>query len=261
MLITFFCEKCGQRYQVDQGLAGKRTKCKKCQNVLVIPGPAGSARAEARVLVAEPIVARPVRQRKREEPDFIDEREQPEFLPEHATSQPRREFPGGQPVRPTGGLLSDPTTRYAVIGVGATLGVLLLVLLVVAVSRAGRSSAPVAVPIAAKSSYSDHEAAVKEEIALLTTLNDQLWGIRDERAARAHAPAVKESVQRLVELRRKVNSLPPLTATDRGRLRAGFEFRASASRRVLQEQVQRLRRLPGVPEALEDATQIAIASA
>jgi hypothetical protein len=145
--------------------------------------------------------------------------------------------------------------------VGATLGLLLLVLLVVAVTRGARSGPATTPVVVTPSSHGDHEAALKEEIALLTTLNQQLWSIHDEQGARAHAPAVKASIERLVALRRKVNLLSPLTAGDRGRLRAGFEFKASATRRVLQEQVQRLRRLPGVPEALEEATQIAIASA
>ncbi|MBX6316651.1 MAG: hypothetical protein IRY99_27620, partial [Isosphaeraceae bacterium] len=39
MTITFPCEQCGQRYQVDGALAGKRIKCKKCQAVVPIPIP------------------------------------------------------------------------------------------------------------------------------------------------------------------------------------------------------------------------------
>lgn len=39
MPITFPCEQCGQRYQVDESLAGKRIKCKQCERVLTIPPP------------------------------------------------------------------------------------------------------------------------------------------------------------------------------------------------------------------------------
>jgi MoxR-like ATPase len=41
MPISFECERCHRRYQVDDGLAGRRVKCKQCENVILIPGPTG----------------------------------------------------------------------------------------------------------------------------------------------------------------------------------------------------------------------------
>lgn len=38
MAIPFSCRECGQLYQVDDSLAGKRAKCKKCQAVMEVPG-------------------------------------------------------------------------------------------------------------------------------------------------------------------------------------------------------------------------------
>lgn len=37
MPISFQCVKCGRPYSVDDGLAGKRVKCRECQEVLTIP--------------------------------------------------------------------------------------------------------------------------------------------------------------------------------------------------------------------------------
>ena len=39
MAISFACHQCGRRYQVDEGLAGKRVKCKECEAVLSVPAP------------------------------------------------------------------------------------------------------------------------------------------------------------------------------------------------------------------------------
>ncbi|MEO6807686.1 MAG: hypothetical protein ABI353_01050, partial [Isosphaeraceae bacterium] len=43
MSITFPCSQCGQRYQVDESLTGKRMKCKKCETVMKIPASNPSA--------------------------------------------------------------------------------------------------------------------------------------------------------------------------------------------------------------------------
>jgi uncharacterized RDD family membrane protein YckC len=50
MTITFPCDACGQRYQVDESLAGKRIKCKKCESVLTIPPPVAAPAKTARPL-------------------------------------------------------------------------------------------------------------------------------------------------------------------------------------------------------------------
>lgn len=39
MTISFPCSKCGQRYQVDGAMAGRRIKCKKCEAAITIPVP------------------------------------------------------------------------------------------------------------------------------------------------------------------------------------------------------------------------------
>ncbi|HWE35101.1 MAG TPA: AAA family ATPase [Isosphaeraceae bacterium] len=39
MPITFACERCGRSYNVDEAFAGRRVKCKECQNVLTVPEP------------------------------------------------------------------------------------------------------------------------------------------------------------------------------------------------------------------------------
>ncbi len=41
-MIEFACQSCGQKYQVNDDLAGRRVKCKACQAVVAIPTPASS---------------------------------------------------------------------------------------------------------------------------------------------------------------------------------------------------------------------------
>jgi uncharacterized RDD family membrane protein YckC len=48
MAITFACEQCGQRYQVDDSHAGKRIKCKKCEATVAVPGAAVAVAPAAR---------------------------------------------------------------------------------------------------------------------------------------------------------------------------------------------------------------------
>jgi hypothetical protein len=37
-VITFKCSKCGQEYRVADEYAGKKARCKSCENVNLIPG-------------------------------------------------------------------------------------------------------------------------------------------------------------------------------------------------------------------------------
>src|SRR5262249_30940586 len=54
MTIAFPCENCGNRFEVDGSLAGKKCRCKKCGAVFVVPVPRQpSAVAPAR---ARPVV-------------------------------------------------------------------------------------------------------------------------------------------------------------------------------------------------------------
>src|SRR5262245_58348310 len=39
MPIQFFCQKCGQRFQVQDSMAGKQASCKRCGAVLTVPHP------------------------------------------------------------------------------------------------------------------------------------------------------------------------------------------------------------------------------
>jgi uncharacterized RDD family membrane protein YckC len=55
MAIVFPCDQCGQRYQVDDGFAGKRIKCKKCEKVLTIPSAAGAPPAAPRPASRPPL--------------------------------------------------------------------------------------------------------------------------------------------------------------------------------------------------------------
>ena len=42
-MITFKCSKCGHEYRVDDIHAGKKARCKSCENVNTIPAPAKPA--------------------------------------------------------------------------------------------------------------------------------------------------------------------------------------------------------------------------
>src|SRR3954451_16136415 len=55
MAHTFYCEKCGKRFDVDPALIGKRAKCKQCQHVFLIPGAVAGARHPAPPRTAPPV--------------------------------------------------------------------------------------------------------------------------------------------------------------------------------------------------------------
>ena len=38
-MISFVCPKCAQQYQTSEDKAGKRTKCARCNELLVVPVP------------------------------------------------------------------------------------------------------------------------------------------------------------------------------------------------------------------------------
>ena len=48
-MITFKCSKCGHEYKVDDIHAGKKARCKNCENVNTIPAPAAKPAATGRV--------------------------------------------------------------------------------------------------------------------------------------------------------------------------------------------------------------------
>src|SRR5262245_39519342 len=52
--ITFYCDQCGQCYQVGENLAGKRVKCKKCGGLVSVPAPEALAPAPAPERIPEP---------------------------------------------------------------------------------------------------------------------------------------------------------------------------------------------------------------
>src|SRR5690349_14463649 len=45
MAITFFCQKCGKRFDLDERMVGRRARCKQCQHEFVIPNPSPPAPA------------------------------------------------------------------------------------------------------------------------------------------------------------------------------------------------------------------------
>lgn len=60
MPITFACENCDRRYQVNDSLAGKEGKCKACGHRILIPAAGQAAPAQPRSIEPEPPRARPI---------------------------------------------------------------------------------------------------------------------------------------------------------------------------------------------------------
>jgi predicted Zn finger-like uncharacterized protein len=52
MDIAFSCETCGHQFQVDESLAGRKVKCKRCGHVFIIPGPGQSPAGSSRPMKA-----------------------------------------------------------------------------------------------------------------------------------------------------------------------------------------------------------------
>ncbi len=160
MSISFSCQSCGKRYQVDESLAGKRVKCKGCEEVLSIPKPAsassGSSSSPGRPAAAKPAKARkpapvfPAKAPAAGSDPFADLDETYGFSsnPKGPGSDPEFEVeaiprlkstrPGAKPSKNLGEERSTGQTVKIVIGVAA--GTVFLVLLLVFVLV--RSSGP-----------------------------------------------------------------------------------------------------------------------
>ncbi|WP_435005199.1 HEAT repeat domain-containing protein [Tundrisphaera lichenicola] len=100
MAITFHCESCGKRFDVDEGLAGKRAKCKQCGLSFVIPGatfPVGKPRSPHRAM--PPSHARPADPPPRGHDPFGFEEPPAPLPPRHADRD--EEFEEVMPRRAT----------------------------------------------------------------------------------------------------------------------------------------------------------------
>jgi hypothetical protein len=249
MTINFPCDECGQRYTVDETLAGKRIKCKQCENVIRIPDQAASGRPTPG---SRPLVPR-ARATK-----VDDDFDQPEFLPEHeGTPEP---VLATKPIaaswsKPSNGWFEDPTTRNAIIAVGGVGGVILVVLIGWAMLRGGNSvpSSP-----ASNGGLQAHEAALKESIAAVDELSSQFESIQDDTSARSSAPVARATVEQLGSIARRILSLPRLTGVEQAHLKSQYNGQMNASLGRFRRELHRIEALPGVAEALQDLTSISL---
>src|SRR4051812_27764558 len=58
MAITFFCQKCGKRFDLDERMVGRRARCKQCQHEFVIPNPSAPAPAAELRPAPRPVASR-----------------------------------------------------------------------------------------------------------------------------------------------------------------------------------------------------------
>jgi hypothetical protein len=138
--------------------------------------------------------------------------------------------------------------------------VLLLILVCVAIFRAVSSTATATATASRPSSYDDHESTLKEELAILNELGRQFSRVQTESDAIAAAGPVRASVERLISLKQRAKALPPLTGSEKTRLRGQYQPVISASLATWRSQIHRLKFVPGVPEALGDVVNTALSA-
>lgn len=250
MSITFSCSRCSQRYQVDEGLAGKKVKCKGCGEVMRIPGPRPPAPPPA----AKP--DRPSSGPKRpsqkpapkEElvPSWLEEDEggfevEAPSLPPAVRPQAKPSS-GRDPVSGRSSRLDPATAKYLAIGGAAVVGLIVIVVVCTAFFGGSKSR---------KAAVAAHAQVVEEGLAALDTLSDIFIRIEDPDSARSKAPEAEIVARSLVDLAERAAKLPTLPPDEAGRLAAKYRAQTNASLRKWKQAYNHVKALSGVPEALQ----------
>lgn len=208
--MTVSCPECNHKLRVNVEDGKKiRVRCPKCSKVFVLDpdqendddverAPAKTARR--RESQHEEDDDRPARRRRDEEEDE-----------EEFDERPRRRKKAKK---------KSPVLLWSVIGGGVALLVAGLVIIVVVAARS-RGSA-----------FEQHEAAVREAIAVSNELGAALETVKDKDSARTAAIKINQICDRMEALAKRERSLPRLTAEEERRLQnlVGAEVTALTQR-------------------------------
>jgi len=97
-----------------------------------------------------------------------------------------------------------------------------------------------------------HEDIVKQMLAGLDKITMSLTTITNEESAEAAKPELRKAAKEWVELRAKVEKLPPPPREEKDRLDKEYKEKLVTARKKLVAEQIRVQNIPGGPEALKE---------
>jgi len=97
-----------------------------------------------------------------------------------------------------------------------------------------------------------HEDVVKQMLAGLDKITMTLTTITNEESAEAAKPELRKAAKEWVELRAKVEKLPPPPREEKERLEKEYKEKLVTARKKLVAEQIRVQNIPGGPEALKE---------
>jgi hypothetical protein len=97
-----------------------------------------------------------------------------------------------------------------------------------------------------------HEDVVKQMLAGLDKITMTLTTITNEESAEAAKPGLSKAAKEWVELRAKVEKLPPPPREEKERLEKEYKQKLETARKKLVAEQIRVQNIPGGPEALKE---------
>jgi len=99
---------------------------------------------------------------------------------------------------------------------------------------------------------SPHEDAVKQVLAVQDKITSALATITDQSTADTAKPQLRKFGKEFIELRGKIEKLPPPSREEKGRLEKEYKSKLEAAQRKLSGEVLRVQNIPGGREALQE---------
>src|SRR5262249_32604223 len=97
-----------------------------------------------------------------------------------------------------------------------------------------------------------HEDVVKQMLAGVDKITMSLTNITNEESAEAAKPELRKAAKEWIELRAKVEKLPPPPREEKDRLDKEYKDKLVAARKKLVAEQIRVQNIPGGPEALKE---------
>jgi hypothetical protein len=101
-----------------------------------------------------------------------------------------------------------------------------------------------------------HEDVIKQMLAGLDKITMSLTTITNEESAEAAKPELRKAAKEWVELRAKVEKLPPPPREEKDRLDKEYKEKLVTARKKLVAEQIRVQNIPGGPEALKEIRSV-----
>lgn len=271
MTVSFSCEECGKDYQVDDGLAGKRGRCKQCGHTMKIPAaeavavksasPAGALKSFGAGAAAPARPARrptpaPSKEPESDDPYGLADAEPEPVAEMLAPLPPSARRPSKFQAEPSvaekpkkkkkkGGFFASKSgkDKGGSKAAGASIGgVIAVVLVVLRLAAAGGN-------FFGLSSQSEIESYVQKDLAAANEMMTVLAPVHDEPTARAATPRLSAILDRIIADARKIQGKKG-RMTDINAVKQKYEATQQAAWQRVVSEIQRVGSIPGGADAI-----------